>query len=65
MTAEGLYYRWLDEQDLLDTIGLLSAHMGNAGILLRAFAYSRLLGAEGMRRVGELQRLTPTIWWHG
>ena len=57
MTAEGPYYRWLDEQDLPDTIGPLSAHMGNAGILLRAFAYSRLLGAEGMRRVGEFATL--------
>ncbi|MEC8601211.1 MAG: aminomethyl-transferring glycine dehydrogenase subunit GcvPB [Pseudomonadota bacterium] len=57
MTAEGSYYRWLDEQDLPDTIGPLSAHMGNAGILLRAFAYSRLLGAEGMRRVGEFATL--------
>ena len=57
MTAEGPHYRWLDEQDLPDTIGPLSAHMGNAGILLRAFAYSRLLGAEGMRRVGEFATL--------
>ena len=57
MTTEGPYYRWLDEQDLPDTIGPLSAHMGNAGILLRAFAYSRLLGAEGMRRVGEFATL--------
>ena len=57
MTEEDPYYRWLDEQDLPDTIGPLSAHMGNAGILLRAFAYSRLLGAEGMRRVGEFATL--------
>ena len=57
MTTEGSYYRWLDEQDIPDTIGPLSAHMGNAGILLRAFAYSRLLGAEGMRRVGEFATL--------
>ena len=57
MTTEGSYYRWLDEQDIPDTIGPLSAHMGNAGILLRAFAYSRLLGAEGIRRVGEFATL--------
>jgi glycine dehydrogenase subunit 2 len=57
MTETGPFYRWLDKQDLPDTIGPLSAHMGNAGILLRAYAYSRLLGADGMRRVGEYATL--------
>ena len=57
MTETGPFYRWLDEKDLPDTIGPLSAHMGNAGILLRAYAYSRLLGADGMRRVGEYATL--------
>jgi glycine dehydrogenase subunit 2 len=57
MTETGPFYRWLDEEDLPDTIGPLSAHMGNAGILLRAYAYSRLLGADGMRRVGEYATL--------
>jgi glycine dehydrogenase subunit 2 len=45
-------YRWLDQNDIPDTIGRLSSFMGNAGILLRAYAYARLLGAEGMNRVG-------------
>jgi glycine dehydrogenase subunit 2 len=31
--------------------------MGNAGILLRAYAYARLLGSEGMHRVGEYATL--------
>lgn len=50
-------YRWLDDQDIPDTIGRLSAFMGNAGILLRAYAYARLLGAGGMNRVGEYATL--------
>ena len=29
----------------------MSGFMGNAGILMRAYVYMRLLGAEGMRRV--------------
>jgi glycine dehydrogenase subunit 2 len=31
--------------------------MGNAGILLRAWAYARMLGAEGMHRVAEYATL--------
>ena len=50
-------YRWLDKRDIPDTIGSLSAFMGNAGILLRAYAYARLLGSEGMHRVGEYATL--------
>ena len=49
---EGDHYRWLTRRDIPDTIGRLSAFMGNAGILLRAYAYARLLGREGMHRVG-------------
>jgi glycine dehydrogenase subunit 2 len=44
-------YRWLDGRDRPQSIGRLSAFMGNAGILLRAYVYMRMLGAEGMRRV--------------
>jgi len=50
-------YRWLDERDLPQTIGRLSAFMGNAGVLLRAYVYARLLGREGMHRVGEYATL--------
>jgi len=45
-------YRWLDEKDIPDTIGRLSAFMGNGGVLLRAFYYVRSLGREGLVRVG-------------
>lgn len=50
-------YRWLTSADIPDSIGRLSAFMGNAGILLRAYAYARLLGREGMHRVGEFATL--------
>ncbi len=50
-TADG--YRWLDETDLPDSIGRLSAFMGNAGVLLRAYIYLRLLGREGVERVAD------------
>ncbi len=50
-------YRWLEEADLPQSIGRLSAYMGNAGILLRAYIYARLLGAEGMERVAEFATL--------
>jgi glycine dehydrogenase subunit 2 len=44
-------YVWLTERERPGSIGRLSAFMGNAGILLRAYVYMRMLGAEGMRRV--------------
>ncbi len=54
---ENATYRWLTRADIPDSIGRLSAFMGNAGILLRAYAYARLLGREGMHRVGEFATL--------
>ena len=50
-------YRWLTEQNLPQSIGRLSAWMGNAGVLLRAYIYARLLGREGMHRVAEFATL--------
>lgn len=50
-------YRWLDEADYPQSIGRLSAFMGNAGVLLRAYIYARLLGKEGMVRVAEFSTL--------
>lgn len=50
-------YRWLTEKDCPQTIGRLSTYMGNAGILLRAYMYARLLGPEGMCRVAEFATL--------
>jgi len=54
---DGAGYRWLDEDDLPQSIGRLSGFAGNAGILLRALAYALLLGREGMHRVGEYATL--------
>jgi glycine dehydrogenase subunit 2 len=54
---EGDRYRWLDERDLPQTIGRLSAFMGNAGVLLRAYVYMRMLGRAGMQRVAEFATL--------
>lgn len=50
-------YRWLTEKDLPQSIGRLSAFMGNAGVLLRAYIYMRMLGREGMGRVGDFATL--------
>ncbi len=50
-------YRWLEEADLPESIGRLSAHMGNTGILLRAYVYARMLGEAGMVRVAEMATL--------
>ena len=54
---EGERYRWLDERDLPQSIGRLSGFMGNAGVLLRAYVYMRMLGREGMKRVAEYATL--------
>ena len=50
-------YRLLESGDCPQTIGRLSAFMGNAGILLRAWVYARQLGREGMPRVAEYATL--------
>jgi glycine dehydrogenase subunit 2 len=54
---QGETYHWLTEKELPQTIGRLSAFMGNAGVLMRAYVYARLLGREGMHRVGEFAAL--------
>ncbi|MBK1705896.1 aminomethyl-transferring glycine dehydrogenase subunit GcvPB [Halochromatium glycolicum] len=54
---DGDSYRWLDEDDRPETIGRMTAFGGNMGILLRAYIYARMLGAEGMRRVSEFATL--------
>ena len=53
----GDQYIWLTEKERPQTIGRLSAFMGNAGILLRAWVYMRLLGKQGMLRVSEYATL--------
>src|ERR1700731_2957146 len=55
--TDGERYRWLAEVDLPQSIGRLSAFMGNVGVLLRAYIYMRMLGREGMVRVAEFAAL--------
>ena len=50
-------YCWLMEKECQQTIGKLSAFMGNVGVLLRAYIYLRLLGKEGLARVAEFSTL--------
>ncbi len=57
VVKEGEECRWADENDIPDTIGRLSAFGGNAGVLLRAYVYIRMLGREGMQRVAEFATL--------
>ncbi len=57
VVKEGSHYRWLTEKDCPQTIGRLSAFMGNAGIILRAYLYARLLGKEGLHRIAEFAAL--------
>jgi glycine dehydrogenase subunit 2 len=54
---DGTDYGWLTEAERPETIGRLTAFAGNVGILLRAYIYARMLGAEGMKRVAEYATL--------
>ena len=57
VTQENGRYRWLEEAERPQSIGRLSAFMGNTGVLLRAYVYARLLGRDGMHRVAEFATL--------
>lgn len=57
VAKEGETYRWLTMTDCPQSIGRLSAFMGNAGIILRAYMYARLLGKEGLHRAAEFATL--------
>jgi glycine dehydrogenase subunit 2 len=54
---DGGKYHWITEKDRPQSIGHLSAFMGNAGILLRAYIYARLVGREGMKRIADFSTL--------
>ncbi|MBT8078973.1 MAG: aminomethyl-transferring glycine dehydrogenase subunit GcvPB [Gammaproteobacteria bacterium] len=51
------HYELLTEEDLPQSIGRLSAFMGNSGVLLRAYVYMRMVGRDGMRRIAEFATL--------
>lgn len=57
VTKEDEHYRWLNETDRPQSIGRLSAFMGNAGVILRAYVYARMLGGAGMSRVADYSTL--------
>ncbi len=57
VARDGDDYRWLTEADRPHSIGRLSAFAGNAGVLLRAYVYARMLGREGMSRVADYSTL--------
>ncbi|MCA1714049.1 MAG: hypothetical protein LC715_02605 [Gammaproteobacteria bacterium] len=60
LTPEGegkIWYRFIRKKDRPLSIGRLSAFAGNAGVLLRAYVYARMLGREGMVRVAEYATL--------
>jgi glycine dehydrogenase subunit 2 len=50
-------YDWLTEDDMPQSIGRLSGFMGNAGVLLRAYVYMRMVGRDGMQRIAEYATL--------
>lgn len=48
---------------LRHTIGQLKGHVGNSAVLLRAYVYTRLLGAEGLTNVSSLAVLAANYLW--
>ncbi|MEP6482930.1 MAG: aminomethyl-transferring glycine dehydrogenase subunit GcvPB [Rudaea sp.] len=52
-----VWYRWVRKKDRPHSIGRLTTFAGNAGVLMRAYVYARLLGREGMPRVAEYATL--------
>lgn len=61
---DGDNYRWLNEADCPQSMGRLHANAGNAGVLLRAYVYARLLGREGMPRIAEFSTLAANYLLH-
>jgi glycine dehydrogenase subunit 2 len=61
---EGDAYRYATRKDFPQSIGRLSAFMGNAGILLRAYFYILVLGREGLHRVSEFATLNANYLMH-
>jgi glycine dehydrogenase subunit 2 len=50
-------YTWVTEKQCPQSIGRLSAFMGNAAIILRSYIYLRLLGKKGLPRVADFSTL--------
>jgi glycine dehydrogenase subunit 2 len=54
---DGDRYQWLTHVERPQSIGQLTAFGGNAGVLLRAYVYAKMLGRDGMVRVAEYATL--------
>ncbi len=50
-------FEWFGSDEIPNSIGTMSAFMGNTGILIRALSYALMLGREGMIRVAEYATL--------
>jgi glycine dehydrogenase subunit 2 len=50
-------YYWQSKIDRPQSIGRLNTFMGNAGVLLRAYIYTRILGRKGLQRVSKFATL--------
>lgn len=57
-------YILLEQEERPQTIGRLSAFSGNAGVLLRAYIYARMLGRKGMERVADFATLNANYLMH-
>lgn len=57
-------YLWLDKNDRPSSIGRLSTFMGNAGVLLRAYLYIKILGPGGLQEVSECAVLNANYLKH-
>ena len=64
VTRRGERYGWLTERDLPQSIGRLSAFSGNVGVMLRAYIYLRMLGRDGLTKVGEHATLNANYLLH-
>jgi glycine dehydrogenase subunit 2 len=65
IASDGARFKLLAEDDCPQSIGRLSAHIGQAGVLLRAYVYARMLGTEGARRVAEFATLNANYLMAG
>ncbi|MDE4986349.1 aminomethyl-transferring glycine dehydrogenase subunit GcvPB, partial [Francisella tularensis subsp. holarctica] len=45
---------WLEEKDVSNTIGRLSAFNGKIGVLIRAYIYGAMLGGNGLTEASEI-----------
>lgn len=51
------HYSWAEQHSHPQSIGRLSAFMGNINMLLRSYFYIRMLGKEGVQRIGQFASL--------